>query len=104
MRFVQAGAVSAVCLFLLFKASSFAWQGTQNAAPAVALPRIDTVDVPGRTDTAAIGVNDHGQIVGWFTDAMHRAHGFLLSKGSFISIDIPGAEETMLTGINDSGQ
>ncbi len=34
------------------------------------------LDVPGATDTIAFGINDAGQIVGFFSDATGR-HGFL---------------------------
>ena len=33
--------------------------------------------VPGEYDTEASGINDAGQIVGWYMDAKGFSHGFL---------------------------
>ena len=33
--------------------------------------------MPGATETGASGINDAGQIVGFYTDAGGRVHGFL---------------------------
>jgi uncharacterized membrane protein len=61
------------------------------------------IDVPGATATAAVGINDGGQIVGAFGDAGVQ-HGFLLDKGTFTTIDVPGATLTNARGINAGGQ
>ncbi|TMJ80734.1 MAG: hypothetical protein E6G76_26320 [Alphaproteobacteria bacterium] len=68
-----------------------------------------TIDDPlATTTTIASGINDAGQIVGQFRDASNRAHGFLLSGGSFITIDDPAAtgpgSGTFVQGINDARQ
>jgi probable HAF family extracellular repeat protein len=65
-----------------------------------------TIDVPGAAWTYAYGINNRGQIVGTFTDfAGSGYHGFLLDKGSFITIDPPGATGgTEAGGINELGQ
>jgi len=57
----------------------------------------------GNNGTAATGVNDSGQVVGYYFDASNQAHGFLYSGGAYTTIDI-GAHGTFVTGINDSGQ
>jgi len=55
-------------------------------------------------DTFANGINDAGQIVGYYITGGH-AHGFLLSGGTYITLDDPlGAQGTILEGINDMGQ
>jgi uncharacterized membrane protein len=36
-----------------------------------------SLDIPGATGTAAFGINDQGDIVGGYTDANSRVHGFL---------------------------
>ena len=36
-----------------------------------------SLDVPGAAGTVAFGINDHGQIVGGYTDASLQIHGFL---------------------------
>ena len=34
------------------------------------------IDVPGSTSTAALGINDDGEIVGWYVDRKGNTHGF----------------------------
>jgi probable HAF family extracellular repeat protein len=62
-----------------------------------------TFDVPGAIHTEAHGINEKGQIVGWFQDAT-GVYGFLKEGTTFTTIDVPGAEETMALGINETGQ
>jgi PEP-CTERM motif len=50
-------------------------------------------------DTAAIGINNLGQIVG-----TSGALGFLYSSGVFSTVSVPGAVATIPIGINDVGQ
>jgi probable HAF family extracellular repeat protein len=63
-------------------------------------------DVPGAVGfTAAFGINDVGQIVGFYFDGMNVGHGFLRDpSGSFTTIDVPGAMQTSANGINNFGQ
>src|SRR5918997_11872 len=58
------------------------------------------IDVPGEVDTVATGINDAGQIVGYFS----FTHGFLDTGGNFTQIDVPGEADTVAFGINDAGQ
>src|SRR5438309_1251631 len=63
------------------------------------------IDAPGGAgNTVASGINDAGQIVGFFTDGTGGVHGFLDTGGSFTQIDVPGAFGTAALGINDTGQ
>ena len=48
-------------------------------------------------------MNDAREIVGFYTLADGSAHGFMLSKGSFVTIDIPGAVQILLNRNNDAG-
>jgi probable HAF family extracellular repeat protein len=65
----------------------------------------------GANGTNAKGVNDSGQVVGYYFDAGGRTHGFFysggssggLSSGTFTTIDV-GARGTVINGINDAGQ
>src|SRR5215213_5133587 len=57
------------------------------------------IDVPGATETRALGINDAGQIVGTFQGNI-RFHSFLNTGGSFTQIDVPGAFITEALGIN----
>jgi probable HAF family extracellular repeat protein len=55
--------------------------------------------------TAALGINDKGQVVGYYYDSSRDAHGFLYSGGSYTTLDDPlGVNGTVATGINDKGQ
>src|SRR5713101_7162818 len=65
------------------------------------------LDVPGSSShgslTGAYGINDSGQIVGFYF-AGARRHGFLLDQGSYTTFDPAGSIWTEAYGINDSGQ
>jgi hypothetical protein len=62
------------------------------------------IDVPGATETQALGINDSGNVVGVYHDAT-GGHGFLAVGGSFTPIDVPGATlfGTGAAGINGPG-
>ncbi len=63
-----------------------------------------SIDAPGATrGTVATGINDQGQIAGWYLDAT-AYHGFLDIGGVFTNIDVPGTQSTIVSGINDFGQ
>src|SRR5207247_4335638 len=65
--------------------------------------RID--DPLGNRATFANGINDAGQIVGYYRDASGREHGFLYSAGVYTTIDDPLATgDNRATGINSAGQ
>jgi hypothetical protein len=76
--------------------------------------RFVTIDVPPSwpaTSTALNGINNRGQMVGfWFDnqiserDPNGRAHGFFHDHGVFTSFDVPGANATLPMDINDAGQ
>jgi uncharacterized membrane protein len=58
-----------------------------------------------------VDINDHGQIVGYYSDtgdnpnAAADSRGFLLdSRGRFERIDVPGAKSTQALGINNLGE
>jgi hypothetical protein len=60
--------------------------------------------VPGAAEstTSPSGLNDQGQIVGFFANAA-GVHGFVKEYGSYTTIDAPGAAYTLLNGINNGG-
>lgn len=65
------------------------------------------LDYPGALDTAPLGINSRGDIVGnWDTDQSTVGHGFIFSGGKMFSVDEPGAvpDGTAANGINDRGQ
>jgi hypothetical protein len=64
-----------------------------------------TIDVPGAASTQAFDIDNRGQIVGEYRDAVGIFHGFLRDPGgTFTTVDVPGATGTSITGINDRGQ
>jgi probable HAF family extracellular repeat protein len=62
-----------------------------------------TLNVPGSRYTVAHGINDSGQIVGYYWDG-NIEHGFLFDRGNYTTLAVPGARYTWATGINASGQ
>src|SRR5687768_15917085 len=62
-----------------------------------------TVDFPGALLTNVQGINDSGDIVGFYNDAAGRTHGFVRAGGRFQSIDFPGARLTQARGIAPNG-
>jgi hypothetical protein len=55
--------------------------------------------VPGSTLTAALGINNNGDIVG-----ISNLGGFLYSGGNFTSFSVPGATYTSPADINNAGE
>ena len=65
---------------------------------------LDTQLIPS-TRPSAVGINDLGQVVGYYYDSSGKAHGFLYSGGSYIPLNDPsGTDTTFAFGINDAGQ
>jgi hypothetical protein len=65
-----------------------------------------TFDAPGAAQgTFALGLNQSGEVVGYFRDGANVNHGFLRdTAGGFTVIDFPGAGATSASGITSSGQ
>jgi probable HAF family extracellular repeat protein len=63
--------------------------------------RFTTIDdLLGTEGTFDSGINDAGQIVGFFYDSSGKEHGFLYSGGSFTTHNDPsGTDSTNATGI-----
>lgn len=56
------------------------------------------------TGYAGRGIDDAGDLVGWYLDSSGIEHGFLLSSGKVTTVDDPnGTEGTALEGINNKG-
>jgi uncharacterized membrane protein len=62
-----------------------------------------TLDVPGAVYPWARGINNVGQIVGYYA-AGGLERGFLLTGGTHTTIAFPGATPCWANGINDAGQ
>jgi len=65
---------------------------------------IKVLDIPAATQITANGINDHGQVVGQFTDQNGGVHGFLWEADSFCQVDYPGMSAVNLYKINNLGQ
>jgi probable HAF family extracellular repeat protein len=62
------------------------------------------IDVPGARQTQAFGINNVGQIVGYYQGQDGGQHAFVRDYGgSYMEINYPGARLTMATGVNDAG-
>jgi len=63
---------------------------------------ITTIDPFGSTFTQALGVNDLGEIVGFYTNGTGQ-HGYIDNGGVFTSFDPSGSVSTTINGVNDKG-
>ncbi|HST78836.1 MAG TPA: hypothetical protein VLN58_10145 [Verrucomicrobiae bacterium] len=99
-RFVQA---LVVCLALAGTAFSQINSSTYHYV---------AINFPGGASTEAHGINNFGEIVGFFNigvancqfgSTLCRFHGFKLKNKVFTRIDIPGATDTRVLGLNDGG-
>src|SRR5947208_15946497 len=72
------------------------------------------INVPGAVATEARGINNNGEIVGFYkntacTDSdmvvpnCPNTRGFKLVKGSYIKLMVPGSSRTVIMGVNDYG-
>jgi probable HAF family extracellular repeat protein len=61
-------------------------------------------DFPGAVSTSGSGVNNRGDIVGWYVGTDGQDHGFLLRRGRFSAIDAPDSIRTRAFAINDRGE
>ncbi|MGA9600842.1 MAG: hypothetical protein WBS22_11445 [Methylocystis sp.] len=62
------------------------------------------INYPSAASTTAAGINNAGDIVGFYSTVTGGpANGFLDVGGSFTMLDAPGSTSTMLLGINNKG-
>jgi hypothetical protein len=59
---------------------------------------------PFEGGTELNGINDPGDIVGFYFDDNHDTHGFVLSDGVYTALDVPGATLTIAQGISNPGE
>ncbi len=48
------------------------------------------ISVPGSADTVANGIDNQGQIVGYYNGQSGPINGFVYADGQFASFDVPG--------------
>jgi probable HAF family extracellular repeat protein len=63
-----------------------------------------SIDYPNAKLTNALGINNLGDIVGYYYYLSDARHGFLYSNGQFTTIEYPGAAQTEAWSINDAGE
>jgi probable HAF family extracellular repeat protein len=61
------------------------------------------IDVPGSNFTEALGINNHGDVVGAYGDSQNQQHGFVMQNGTIRTLDPPGSFGTLASKINDAG-
>ena len=54
--------------------------------------------------TSATGINDAGQVVGYYFANSQDAYGFVKDGATYTTIHVPGADDTIARGINNAGQ
>src|SRR5271165_6297949 len=57
----------------------------------------------GTTNNQAVGLNNAGLVVGFYTDSMGVPHGYLLNGSSLTTLNYPGSMNTSAFGINNNG-
>jgi probable HAF family extracellular repeat protein len=62
------------------------------------------INFPLATSTSAWGINDGGEIAGFYTDSAGLTHGFVYADGAFSTVDVAGAHGTQLTRIKNGGE
>ena len=68
---------------------------------------IVTFDVPGADGTAGIGINNRGEITGFYYNLLpdsYTANGYILRNGRFVTVNILGSTICGMTRINDHGE
>lgn len=79
------GTLATALLLLAFPAAAQSFHFTSIDVPCASCPGGIALR------TAAAEINPAGDIVGTYSDAVGRQHGFLLSGGQFTTIDVPGS-------------
>lgn len=67
--------------------------------------RFTPVTVPGASSVTAAGINNRGDVVGFFAGSGGTTDGFWRSPGGHVTtLAAPGASMTQATGVNDMGE
>ncbi len=62
-----------------------------------------SLNIPGATRSYIVGINASGHMVGAYTDAADRYHGFTFDGNTVVTVDAPNSTDTELDDINDAG-
>jgi len=74
-----------------------------GALAPCAMGSLTSLNYPSAIATRATGINNSGEIVGYYEDSGGVFHGFTDIGGIFTSIDYPGASITQIFGVNSAG-
>jgi probable HAF family extracellular repeat protein len=64
----------------------------------------ELLNIPRSTSAQATGINDSGDVCGFFVNAKGVNHAFLLSRGLFQVLNFPASTGTQALGLNNKGQ
>jgi hypothetical protein len=65
----------------------------------------EVITIPGAVGGAqATGINNSGEVCGFFVDSAQVNHGWLLNAGVFLQLDYPNSTFTQALGLNNHGQ
>ncbi|HSY11206.1 MAG TPA: hypothetical protein VK976_03370 [Verrucomicrobiae bacterium] len=65
----------------------------------------EVITIPGAVGGAqATGINNTGEVCGFFIDGNSVNHGWLLNAGVFLQLDYPNSTFTQALGLNNRGQ
>ncbi|MCE2394026.1 hypothetical protein J4G02_05460 [Candidatus Poribacteria bacterium] len=64
---------------------------------------LSTYNVPDSLTFGFYGLNNAGQVVGFYQDLNEISHGVIVQDGELTQFDFPGAAETEIFGISESG-
>src|SRR5260370_39530823 len=65
---------------------------------------LELLNIPASTSAQATGINNSGNVCGFFVDAKGVNHGFLLIRGRFELLHFPASAGTQALGLNNKGQ
>jgi probable HAF family extracellular repeat protein len=84
---------------------NFGWVNQQGVFTDVIDPNGLNKAASGMTTEQLLGVNDHNEAVGFWTDAAGDNHGFTydIKSHQFNEVNIPGFQSTTTTAINNQG-
>src|SRR3984957_16096122 len=83
--------------------------GTVSGGPGFASPTFTGINglLPANTNSQATGVNDTGEVVGFYQEGPNTSplfHGFTDIGGSITPFLVPGSVSTQALGVNDVGE
>ncbi|HZI57040.1 MAG TPA: hypothetical protein VFF39_09710 [Verrucomicrobiae bacterium] len=76
----------------------------QAQTPPAGNFRFQNIDVPGASATLVGGLNNRGQMVGFYRDAAKVVHGYFQDGTDIQEITFPNAHKTFPAAINNAGE